>query len=176
MTVELIIIGENIIVRTPFDAGFIKKARALAGMWRGEAWEFPASQEDRVRELCHTTFGTDGSPVATVTLRVTATANISVIRDSFRIGGRTIAWATARYSGARLGRYIVHLSGRIDSGGSRKYWTTEIAAGSVFEILKFPKPAAEIAAAGNAEDYRCEIVGHDPDPNDADASGAEPSC
>ena len=158
MTVEIVLEGGSVRATAPFDAGFVKGARALAGSWQGDAWSFPASQEGRVRELCRRVYGTDGSPVETVTLLVRVTRDIRIQRDSFRLCGRVIAWATGRDSGARLGGDIVHLAGRIGSGGSRQYWTTEVGAGAEFEMLNLPRPAAEAMVAAGAAGYNCEIV------------------
>ena len=163
MTVEIVVEGESVRATAPFDAGFVKGARALAGNWEGDAWRFPASQEGRVRELCRMVYGTDGSPVETVTLRVRVTRDIRIQRDSFRLCGRVIAWATGRDSGARLGDGIVHLAGGIGSGGSRQYWTTEVGAGAEFEMLDLPRPAAEAMVAAGGVRYNCEIVDGSPD-------------
>ena len=103
MTVGIVLEGGSVRAAAPFDAGSVKGARALARSWQGDAWSFPASQEDRVRELCLRVYGTDSSPVETVTLLIRVTRDIRIQRDSFRLCGRVIAWATGRDSGARPG-------------------------------------------------------------------------
>ena len=163
MTVEIVLEEGSVRATAPFDAEFVKGARALAGNWEGDAWRFPASQEGRVRELCRSVHGTGGSPVGTVTLRVRVTRDIRIQRDSFRLCGRVIAWATGRDSGARVGRNIVHPAGGIGPGGSRQYWTTEVGAGAEFEMLNLPRPAAEAMVAARAARYNCEIVEGNPD-------------
>ena len=155
-----------------FDAGFVKGARALARSWQGDAWSFPASQKGRVRELCRSVCGADGSPVETVTLPIRLTRDIRVQRDLFRLCGRVIAWATGRDSGARPGMDVVHLAGTIGSGGSRQYWTTEIGAGAEFEMLNLPRPAAEAKVAAWVAGYTCEIVDGKPSGNRAKGARA----
>ena len=51
--------------------------------------------------------------------------------------GRTIAKASGRDTGARLGDDIIWLSGNYTSGGSTKYWKTIVENGN-FEIQNFP--------------------------------------
>ncbi len=150
--------GERILAQTPFDAEFVEGAKRLAGKWRGGSWIFPGSQEARVRDLCRQVYGTDGSPGETATLRVRMNQDLSIERDGFRIGGRLLAKADGRDTGARLGEDVVLLRGDIGSGGSDQYWTTEVAAGTVFELLDMPLAAARAAENAQIGEFDCEIV------------------
>ena len=139
--------GRTLKAVTPFHADFVKGARKLAGKWRGGVWIFPASQEDRVRDLCRKVYGTDGEPCEAVTLRVEFPEAVQARQDSIFVAGRMVARATGRDSGARPGPGVVLLEGGVESGGSRTNWATVIRAGTVVEILDLPRQAAETAIA-----------------------------
>lgn len=160
--------GDALAAHTPFHGDFVRGARKLAGRWRGGAWVFPASQEDRVKGLCRKVFGTDGDPVETVTLRVEFHDRVTAECGSVFLAGRLVARATGRDSGAKLGEGVVLLEGGIGSGGSRQRWTTEIDADTVIEILDVPRPAAEEALRQDSGQMEFTIVA----PSPADRAGA----
>jgi hypothetical protein len=95
--------------------------------------------------LCHEIYGTDGSAVAVsdlVTARVTITTTWYEDRAGLFAGGRLVARAFDRDSGARLGDGVIILRGNATSGGSRKNWETRIQGGSIFEIRDLPRGMA----------------------------------
>ena len=129
--------GDTIFVASPFNKEFVAGARNLSGKWLPAkwhepdckpvgAWCFDARDESSVRKLCMDVYGSDGLIVDQVDVRVTLEAGYSVERGPIEFCGHTIAWATGRDSGAKLGKGVVLEQGGFTSGGSRQYWTTEV--------------------------------------------------
>ena len=153
--------GQRIYVQSPYDPQFIAGAKRIAGRWDStdERWLFPAAQRERVMSLLDDVYGWDpDSADERVTVRLTADKEISVEHDGVRVAGVTIARATGRDSGARLGDGVILVSGSAGSGGSRKYWRTRVRSGSVFEV-DFPKAAAERLVENPGEWASAEIIG-----------------
>ncbi len=173
--VRLTLDDKTLKVVAPFHGDFLAGAKTLAGKWRGGAWIFPVSQEGRVRELCLAVYGTDGESGKTVTLRVEFPEAVRARCDSIFVGGRLVARATGRDSGARLGPGVILLEGDVCSAGSRANWETVVRAGTVVEILDLPRTAAESVLEQDRATPRsifdvmafksmnCTIVGDTPD-------------
>jgi hypothetical protein len=160
MTVEITTSGSTLTIRSPYNAEFVTAAKCLGGKWRDGAWHLDARDEARARTLCREIYGTDGASVAdVVTLRVEWRQSDSQHTDPISLHGRTIARATGRDSGARLGDGVAMLSGRFGSGGSMKNWRTTVAAGTIVLVRDFPRAAAEALLAAQAEETR--VVGVD---------------
>ena len=124
-------------VKSPYDTGFVEGARVMGGTWDKEQgrWTFAADLYPEIRELCLANYGEDGDDeMPTITLRVRVLDDIAVRRGPVNLLGRVLAYATDRDSKARTGRDCRLVEGRINSGGSRQYWETQISAGSVFEL------------------------------------------
>lgn len=145
---------------SPYHPAFVSRARKLGGKWKAafKAWEFDARDEDRVRAACMEVYGTDGTGVATVTLRVECVKEWSGYQSGLFLAGREVVHATGKLSGAKLGSGVVLLSGRIASGGSHKNWYTIAMEGAVLEIRDLPLPAAEKALAADYEGLRLSLV------------------
>ena len=135
--------GDQLSCVSPYNAEFVTAARQLAGKWRASAWWFPATQEERLRRLCREVYGTDGSPVERVTLRVSLPDGLRAQTASISIAGRMVARAQGRDTGAQLGDGVVITAGAVASGGSRQYWETIIEPETELEILDVPRPMAE---------------------------------
>ncbi len=135
--------GTRLSVHSPYLPAFVAAAKALGGRWAAPAWVFDARDEARVREALRTHYGTDGSAAAgpVVTLRVAMDA-VYADRDAIRLGGREIARAYGRDSGAKLGDGVVLLDGKFGSGGSVKNWTTR-SDGATILIRDMPAEMAE---------------------------------
>lgn len=148
-------------VVSPFHPDFAPRARALGGKWMDRSWRFDTRDEQRVRELCREIYGTDGSPILAadlITVRISFDSNISVSKSAIFLGGRCVARATGRDSGARIGDGVVFLEGRPKSGGSVKNWETVIPAGCVAEIRDVPRSKLEDIESEISGDGLVEIV------------------
>ena len=170
----------HVSVESPYSEAFVAAARQRGGRWdrAAKAWTFDARDEAAVRELCREHYGTDGTAdVARVDVRLTALRHVTAERDSVRLGNRTIARATGRDSGARLGDGVVietgdladygikrGSDGTISSGGSVQYWETIVGEGTVLLVRDLSEhDLGEV----NERDWRVETV--EASPIDADA-------
>jgi hypothetical protein len=162
-TINLTLKGGRAVVDAPYDPGFVSKAKLLGGKWDAGAkvWSFDARDESNVRDLLREVYGSDGAPLLADDLcriRVTLGQQIIAARDAFRVGGRTVALAYGRDSGAKVGEGVVFLSKRPQSGGSAKNWCTHIPAGAVFEVRDFPRGAVDRALSDLGKGSTVEVL------------------
>ncbi|HAM57562.1 MAG TPA: hypothetical protein DCQ64_19975 [Candidatus Rokubacteria bacterium] len=140
--VNIHITGSVLRVVAPYNSNFVAAAKRLGGKWSDGAWTFDARDDARVRALCVETYGTDGQTSDLVTLRIAWSERSAAAQDVVSVRGRTIARATGRDSGAKLGDGIVVLAGGFGSGGSHKNWETTVWDGTVVLVRDFPRAAA----------------------------------
>ena len=115
--------GGRLAIQTPYDKSFIAGVKALGGKWdsSNKVWTIAPTERKEAEVLLGEVYGWMASGMGG-THRVTLTAKqeIKVHTDGIRIAGQTIARATGRDSGARLGEGVVKLEGIITSTGSMK--------------------------------------------------------
>lgn len=148
MTISIIRINSDkpvVRVISPYNGAFVSAAHDLGGKWDSglKCWDFDARDEERVRDLCRAVYGDDGVQRDTCTLRVEWINIGCADQDAIVVHGRPIARAVGRDSGAKLADGVVLLAGRFGSSGSRKNWTTVVAAGTVVLVRDFPRAEAE---------------------------------
>lgn len=128
MTVKIEKTESKIFVYGPYNTLFVEGAKMLAGRWNAPMWVFDIRDQADVVALCMECYGTDGTAVDQVDVMVTVEdGSASVLKShcsAFTLFGRTVAKATGRDSGAKLGEGIILKSGGFDSGGSAKNWKT----------------------------------------------------
>ena len=127
-------------IATPYDQQFISGIKRLGGRWdsASKVWTVAQTERKEAEVLLGEIYGWMSSGLGgTQRVTITAKETIKVHTDGVRIAGQTIARATGRDSGARLGEGVVLLDGKIESTGSMKNWYTLIKAGSRFR-LEFP--------------------------------------
>jgi hypothetical protein len=150
MKVSVIKSGSELFVDTPYNSRFVKAAKDMGGKWNGGNWKFDARDEQRVRELCMATYGSDGVTSDLVTLRITLGPGDGEYAGPVELHGRTIARALGRDSGAKLGDGVVLLEGGFSSGGSVKNWRTTVKEGTTVLVRDFPRiPAEALVADGD---------------------------
>lgn len=117
--------GLTVQLHSPYDATLIRRAKELGGRWSAaaRAWSFDSRDENRVRDLARSVFGTDGSADMdgpSITLRIPC-ANLPGIYDQeIRLAGRRLAYRPARDDAVRLGLGVVLVDGGFcRSSGSR---------------------------------------------------------
>ena len=139
------IIGEEALVKTPYNRGFVSAIKKIGGArWTGEAWKIPAEALNEAREMMLKHYGeTDQADDEKITVRATFLQDVEELTDSVTSLGKTIARATGRDSGARVGEDAVLVKGRIGSGGSMKNWTSWVENGSVFILHNVSKALYE---------------------------------
>lgn len=154
---------DTIALRCPFHPDLSPLMRKLNGRWNPPLWYLDEEDEDTVRNICYDIYGTTGNDnpeLVTVRLQVSEDEDIEALQQGVFLGGRCIARATGRDSGAKLGPKVVVTEGRAPrSGGSMKNWRTIVPAASVLEIRKLPLPAAQRLAEARDDRFVATIVG-----------------
>lgn len=101
--VTIVLSGDRILARCPYNLKFILGAKRLAGKWLSEdkVWTFSTQHEDLVRGLCNQWFGTDGtSPPDLVDVQITFLQRRSEHEGPVTAFGRVVARARGRGGGA----------------------------------------------------------------------------
>lgn len=113
-----------------FNSDLVKYCRNLGGKWDEESktWVFSDIVADKVEELDFI-YNSELIPV-----EIEAVEKIFNYHEAVEYLGYTIAYATGRDSGAKLGDCVSLISGSIDSGGSIKNWGTIVREGSKFRL------------------------------------------
>lgn len=142
----------KIYVTSPYNSVFVQGAKKLDGKWKAPSWVFDARDEQLVRDLCFSTYGTDGNGITdVVTIKVNFSGDRFAHHGPIEVFGRTVALAKNRNSGARLGEGVILLEGGFTSGGSWKNWGTCVDdSGAVVLIRDIPRAAAEKEIAKGA--------------------------
>jgi len=143
-TVNLTVANGKISVQTTYNAEFVTKAKNLGGKWDSlsKSWIFSESVLDYVKEILIQIYGVTGETTYQTCTLVVKNYSAEVVTGAVVLFGRTIAKASGRDTGARLGDDIIWLSGNYTSGGSAKYWKTIVENGN-FEIQNFPVARTE---------------------------------
>lgn len=155
MTITLTRNESEIAACTPYTPSFPKLARRIGGHWDpvAKTWAFPLRREPELMDLLRAEFSWEPGDEATMT-RVRLTASEGIVsrnRRPVRVRGHEIVKAAGRDTGAWMADGAELLSGDIGSGGSRQYWHTTVAEGSVVEIELPASAVAKVAAAIDEE-------------------------
>lgn len=155
--------GSKVVTTTPYNPDFIAPAKGLGGRFLGKEnglgkWQFDSRDEQRVRDLLRTTYGTDGDAVETVTVRIDIT---KASDPEFRRFGRLIARRDERDADVRLGPGVVLVHGGFQGrGGSMKYPELGPLDGTILEVRDIPAGHPDLSDLGP----RDEIVDTGIDP------------
>ncbi len=150
-SVKITVKDNRITTDTPYNAGYVKAAKALGGRWNAadKVWQFDAGVEDRVRAAMIEAYGTDGQQTtATVTIHVKLAWNAHHISESkgtdeFVIGGRTLVRRRHRDYPVIIGDKCSVISGGFpETGGSVKNPRPEWEDGTVMEVREVPESVA----------------------------------
>jgi len=140
----------QIAIASPYSPDLPARARQLSGRWDRDAgrWIFPAAAEPQVADLYRDVYGEWDTPTETVSLRCECGDGAEVTCESLCLGGRVIARAVGRDSGARTAAGVIVIAGGFRSGGSVKNWETVCRSGTIFRLIDVPvaKAAALVAA------------------------------
>lgn len=143
-TQNLTVNNGQVKVQTPYNAEFVTKAKNLGGKWDSlsKSWIFSESVLDYVKEILIQIYGVTGENDYETCSLIVKNYSAEIMNNAVVLFGRTIAKASGRDTGARLGDDIIWLSGNYTSGGSAKYWKTIVENGN-FEIQNFPVARTE---------------------------------
>lgn len=137
----------TVAVAAPYDPQFPKRAHELGGQWNGSdrRWEFSARDEQRVRDLCRTIYGTDGTPTPTVTVQIACGQTNAQYTQELRMLGRRMVYRPARDARVVFGAGVIVLAGGFpSSGGSVKNPRLEFQEGTILEVRDVPAAAPGI--------------------------------
>jgi hypothetical protein len=145
MTTRVTRNGTHVILTAPYHPNLPAAAKQIGGRFDGTSkeWTFDARDEERVRDLARSIYGSDGSePVQLVTIRYTLDAS-DAREQVLWVAGREVARRTARDAAVKLGKGVILIEGRFpSSGGSTKYPVlagyNTAAPGIVLEIRDVP--------------------------------------
>lgn len=158
MKVSIKNINGTIQVYTPFNSEFVAEAKKITGTFNGEqkCWCFDERNLDLVKKILLSIYGTDGQEQQSVDVEITVKKTIKSELSPVCLAGREIASARDKNSGARIGNNISFVKDSPTSGGSAKYWTTEIPEGAVFRIFDLPSGATKLL--NECDDIEYKII------------------
>lgn len=135
----------------PYNPDFIGPAKTKLGAhWDGECWCFDIRDQDSALKFIEAKYGWRiGMPLVSVNIIFNEDRHFG--QSPCVLLGRVLAAATDRDSGVKLGNGVRLVEGIATSGGSKKNWTTEIRAGSVFVVHDVPKQMAQDFITGKRE-------------------------
>lgn len=153
------VVGEKANLYTPYNSEFIKAVKNIGGArWNRDkrAWSIPVESVNVAREIMERIYGeSDVTTGKMITLRIKAKESMDAWHDGVYAFGVSLAHASGRDSGARVGENAMLVEGNIDSGGSVKNWTTYVGEGTVFQITI---PESKLEACGEEEAEWWEIT------------------
>jgi hypothetical protein len=152
-TISLRVDGAKCYALSPYLPSFIDSARKLGGKWSDPHWAFDARDLERVRDALIASYGTDGTPGPTCSIRVALDS--WGFNDTFYVCGRLVARRPGRDYRVKLGEGVVILSGGFpSSGGSMKNPRLAAETGTVVEIRDVP-----LAIASRATEWETQYEG-----------------
>ena len=140
-------------VYTPYNKDFVKAIKGIGGAkWSNGAWVVPENTVDVVREIMMDVYGETDLPAADkVNIRITFTDDVFAHNSAVTMFGKTIARASNRDSGAKVGEDVAFVKGAPKSAGSARNWGTEIPKDSVCVVSNIPKAMLERVLPENIE-------------------------
>ena len=156
MFVSIRNVNNTIQVKTQFNPDFVCAAKQIGGKfdYDQKAWCFDERNLELVKNTLMSLFGTDGYNQSIVDVEVTVKKRIVAEKSPIYLAGRIIAQAGGRDSGATCSEKIAFIEKKPQSGGSMKYWTTEIAEGAVFRILDLYEGATDLLDQCDSIEYK----------------------
>lgn len=147
---------DSIQVKTQFNPEFANAARKIGGKfdYSVKAWCFDDRNIDLVKTALLDIFGTDGCNQSVVDVEITVKEKIIGEQAPIYLGGRIIAQARGRDSGATIGEGVVFIEKSPSSGGSVKNWLTKVDEGSIFKILDLYEGALKFLDNDESIEYK----------------------
>ena len=125
-------------VKTPYSAPFVNWLKSIGAGWTAPRWRFKASQKELVRGKLIELFGTDGTPVETTTIDVSADWRLEV-ENGLYLGGWCLASRLDRDSRVIESPFIAIMAGGWKpSGGSRKSPSVQVTDGTKIRVEGLP--------------------------------------
>lgn len=126
------------VCQCPKNFNVIKKFHDFKGCWNREKnyWEFNKLLIEDIKKLMKKYFGVENGEFESCQLIIKDLTTYETLKGII-ISGFELCRAFWRDSGAVLGDGVVLIDGKIDSGGSKNWWTTK-CEDATFKILYFP--------------------------------------
>ncbi len=160
MDISITVKDEIANIYVPYNKEFISEIKNIgSAKWNSDekCWTVPEEYIDNVREMMVHIYGySDISKNETVKVTVKFLEGVAETKDSVKIFGKDVSKATSRDSGARVGENVVLVSGKIESGGSRVYWESQVEEGTIFSLSKVNKNVFD--KEKNNPPYKIEIL------------------
>lgn len=160
MDISITVKDEIANIYVPYNKEFISEIKNIgSAKWNPneKCWTVPEEYIDNVREMMVHIYGySDISKNETVKVTVKFLEGVAETKDSVKIFGKDVSKATSRDSGARVGENVVLVSGKIESGGSRVYWESQVEEGTIFSLSKVNKNVFD--KEKNNPPYKIEIL------------------
>lgn len=135
--------GDKIDVFTPYNKQFINDIKKIgSAKWNpnNKCWTLPVDYITNVREVMKEVFGnSDIENNETIRVKIKFIYDESACQEPIKIFGKNVSVAHGRDSGAKVGEDVILENGEINSGGSARYWTSEVSKGSIFSLLNVNK-------------------------------------
>lgn len=147
MTVKIKVEDGKVKVESPYNGGFVARARDMGGKWASPCWVFDERDERMVRQACLDVYGTDGTPTAVTTIRVSLDEALGGWgADELAVGPVQVLKKWNRDQRPRLGPGCVVVEGALKShGGSRRNPKITFEEGTIIEVRDVPVLAARQA-------------------------------
>lgn len=131
-------------VHTPYHPNFIEKIkRCSSAKWDAarQAWQVTADLVPVVRKLMIDVFGECDIPAEgkRFDVQLSFHTGVSATCEGVYFFGKCLARASGRDSGARPGDGVCYIEGGCCSGGSMKYWCSQVKEGSVVMLYDIPE-------------------------------------
>lgn len=160
MDISITVKDEIANIYVPYNKEFISEIKNIgSAKWNSDekCWTVPEEYIDNVREMMVHIYGySDISKNETVKVTVKFLEGVAETKDSVKIFGKDVSKATSRDSGARVGENVVLVSGKIESGGSRVYWESQVEEGTIFSLSRVNKNVFD--KGKNNPPYKIEIL------------------
>ena len=126
-------------IHTPYNPDFVAAIKGIgSARWNSSAraWNVAGPDIDAARAVMREVYGESDLPDETprVKIMMTFVDEAWAGRGAVTAFGRTLASASGRDSGARVGEGVCLVKGSIDSGGSMKNWSSVVRKGAVFTL------------------------------------------
>lgn len=134
---EVKIENGTMMVKSEYNAKFVKKAQNLQGKWEKPYWIFPKENEEPVRNALLEIYGEDGNPCETV--------SVDIHLDKYRYGNELkldsllIASRIYRDYSVKLANNAIVIAGEFcPSGGSRNNPAVTHESGTIVRVKDLP--------------------------------------
>lgn len=149
-------------IYSPYNTEFVAQIKKISGRkWEPvlKCWSVPENFVNVVREIMQNIYGfTDITENETLSLKVFFNEAAHEWHSDVILFGKTLAHATGRNSGARVGDDVAYIKGEAVSGGSLKNWESIVRKESIVFLTNVNKNIYEKEKNNPKYDINIEVV------------------